>query len=137
MAAATCALCGTGFSARSDAIYCSSACRQKAHRARTARRIAALGERLRQASRPAPIKLDAAKAQRRSPASSLQRARERIDKSHQLCAMSEQRIQRATAIRQQLANLRLATGTAPATTSALTRGQPDAAPPPPSRKRGL
>jgi hypothetical protein len=35
-------MCGTAFGARSDAVYCSSACRQKAHRARTARRIAEL-----------------------------------------------------------------------------------------------
>jgi hypothetical protein len=33
-------MCGVGFRGRSDAMYCSSACRQKAHRARTARRIA-------------------------------------------------------------------------------------------------
>ncbi len=36
----TCEICGAGFSARSDAVYCSSACRQKAHRARTALRTA-------------------------------------------------------------------------------------------------
>jgi hypothetical protein len=35
-------MCGAAFSARSDAVYCSSACRQKAHRARTLRRIAEL-----------------------------------------------------------------------------------------------
>jgi hypothetical protein len=35
-------MCGTAFGARSDAVYCSSACRQKAHRARAARRIAEL-----------------------------------------------------------------------------------------------
>jgi hypothetical protein len=38
----TCQMCGSAFSARSDAVYCSSACRQKAQRARTARRIAEL-----------------------------------------------------------------------------------------------
>lgn len=36
----TCGICGSAFHARSDAIYCSSACRQRAHRARTAERIA-------------------------------------------------------------------------------------------------
>lgn len=36
----SCEMCGAGFSARSDAVYCSSACRQKAHRARTALRTA-------------------------------------------------------------------------------------------------
>ena len=35
-------MCGADFGGRSDAVYCSSACRQKAHRARTARRIAEL-----------------------------------------------------------------------------------------------
>jgi hypothetical protein len=35
-------MCGAGFGGRSDAVYCSSACRQKAHRARTAQRIADL-----------------------------------------------------------------------------------------------
>jgi hypothetical protein len=39
-----CSSCGIGFRGRADAIYCSSACRQKAHRGRTARRIAALAE---------------------------------------------------------------------------------------------
>jgi hypothetical protein len=38
----TCQMCGADFGGRSDAVYCSSACRQKAHRARTARRIAEL-----------------------------------------------------------------------------------------------
>jgi glutathione S-transferase len=40
----TCGVCGIGFRGRSDARYCSSACRQKAHRDRTARRIAGLAE---------------------------------------------------------------------------------------------
>ncbi|OBI47299.1 hypothetical protein A5707_19820 [Mycobacterium kyorinense] len=41
----TCGVCGIDFCARSDAIYCSPACRQKAHRARTARRLGALAGR--------------------------------------------------------------------------------------------
>lgn len=40
-----CVVCGGVFHGRVDAVYCSPACRQKAHRARTARRIAALSSR--------------------------------------------------------------------------------------------
>ena len=35
-----CRVCGTTFYGRADARYCCGACRQKAHRARTARRAA-------------------------------------------------------------------------------------------------
>lgn len=35
-----CQACGTVFRGRADARYCSNACRQKAHRTRTARRAA-------------------------------------------------------------------------------------------------
>lgn len=38
----TCGVCDIRFRGRSDAVYCSPACRQKAHRSRTARRIADL-----------------------------------------------------------------------------------------------
>jgi hypothetical protein len=38
-------VCGNGFHARSDAEYCSSACRPKAHPVRTAYRISGLADR--------------------------------------------------------------------------------------------
>ncbi|MGH3967510.1 MAG: hypothetical protein ACRDTV_05175 [Mycobacterium sp.] len=103
MAATSCVLCGIGFAARSDARYCSSACRQKAHRDRTARRIAALGEHLRRSSRPAPIKLAAARSMRRAAAGVQQRARAHIDQSQELCRTSAERIREAAAIQQQFA----------------------------------
>jgi hypothetical protein len=57
-----CSSCGIGFRGRADAIYCSSACRQKAHRGRTARRIAALAEQQRSGPlrRPTVIRPDVA-----------------------------------------------------------------------------
>jgi hypothetical protein len=51
-------MCGADFGGRSDAVYCSSACRQKAHRARTARRIAELQRE--PGRRPALVKPDVA-----------------------------------------------------------------------------
>jgi hypothetical protein len=75
----TCGGCGIGFRGRSDAIYCSSACRQKAHRARTARRIAALAEPRSPRTRP----------QRRlskpDVAVTIERARREQSRSRELC----------------------------------------------------
>jgi signal transduction histidine kinase len=41
-----CNMCGTDFNGRTDAVYCSSACRQKAHRARMADHLAKLARTL-------------------------------------------------------------------------------------------
>ena len=101
MALTTCSVCGTDFSARSDAVYCSSACRQKAHRARIARRTAALRESLKRSSGPARVASDANRSLRLAVAGSLQRAREQVDRSRELCRVSERRVREGEAIRQQ------------------------------------
>jgi hypothetical protein len=102
MAAVTCAVCRTGFSARSDAVYCSSACRQKAHRARTARRIADLRARVVRTTRPVLSDPNAAgKSLQRAAAGSIQRAREQVQRSRELCRISTERLQQAAAIQQQ------------------------------------
>jgi hypothetical protein len=106
MATTTCAVCGTGFSGRSDATYCSSACRQKAHRARTARRIAAL--RANRSHRPR-VDSDATQLLQLAAADSVQRARQRISHSLELCRTSAKRIQEAAVITEQSAANRLAT----------------------------
>jgi thymidylate kinase len=105
MAPATCAVCATGFVARSDAVYCSSACRQKAHRARTARRVAALAR----VSQRSQVNSDDAKLLQLAAANSMQRARQRIKHSLELCRTSAKRIQEAAVIREQSAATRLAT----------------------------
>lgn len=94
MAAMKCALCSTGFTARADAVYCSSACRQKAHRARTARRIAALGlvNRQQNNARPAAVRPDVAR--------SIARAREQIAESRRLCRASAERLRDTAALQQ-------------------------------------
>ncbi len=84
-------MCGANFSARSDAIYCSPACRQKAHRARTVRRAAVLRETLTRSS-------DAAGSLRQSVAGTVQRAREQVDRSRELCRISERRLRESDAI---------------------------------------
>jgi hypothetical protein len=95
-------MCGTGFSARSDAVYCSSACRQKAHRARTARRIADLRARVVRTTRPVLADPNAAgKSLQRAAAGSIQRAREQVQRSRELCRISTERLQQAAAIQQQ------------------------------------
>ena len=67
----TCFICGNGSYARSDAMYCSPACRQKAHRARLARRtkpnVAGSAHRAQQA-------LDRARALWRAAADHLEQA---------------------------------------------------------------
>lgn len=78
-------MCGAGFSARSDAVYCSSACRQKAHRVRTARRLAT--------ARSGP-----ADSLRSSVAGTIQRAREQVDRSRELCRISERHLRESEAI---------------------------------------
>ena len=102
MAAATCALCGTGFSARSDAVYCSSACWQKAHRARTARRIANLRAGVASGSALAPANPQATGSSLQGAAAgSIQRAREQIDRSRELCRISAEHLKQAAAIERQ------------------------------------
>ncbi|OBH91326.1 hypothetical protein A5678_11550 [Mycobacterium sp. E2733] len=97
-----CAVCGTSFSARSDAVYCSSACRQKAHRARSARRTAVLREALRRSSGAGRgADSDAARSLQRSVASSMRRAREQLDRSRELCRVSELRLQESDVVLQE------------------------------------
>ncbi|OBG36286.1 hypothetical protein [Mycobacterium sp. E3198] len=98
MATTMCLMCGANFSARSDAIYCSPACRQKAHRARTAQRTAVLRESLRRGFGPAPADSAEATALRLSVATSVQRAREQVDRSRELCRDSERRLRESDAI---------------------------------------
>lgn len=91
MAMTTCSMCDGTFSARSDAIYCSPACRQKAHRARTAHRMAALRATLGRSS-------GAAGSLRPSVAYTVQRAREQVDRSRELCRDTERRLRESDAI---------------------------------------
>ncbi|MEB3983580.1 hypothetical protein OQ968_20215 [Mycobacterium sp. 663a-19] len=99
MSAVTCAICGGGFSARSDAVYCSSACRQKAHRARTARRIADLRAGVDAGPRTGPSATG--KALQRSAAGTIQRARDQVRRSRELCRLAAERLQQAAAVQQQ------------------------------------
>jgi hypothetical protein len=108
MPAATCAVCGIDFSARSDAVYCSSACRQKAYRARTARRMAALTARLRHTSRRALIRQDVART--------LQSSRQQIEQSRELCRTAVERLQRSAALQEQFGRIHQGLATDAATT---------------------
>lgn len=103
-----CAVCGTGFTGRSDAVYCSAACRQKAHRARTARRVDALRS-LRsgrnEVRRPVGIRSDIAQ--------SIARAREQIAESRRLCRVSAERLQRLEDLQRELAKPREVRATTP------------------------
>jgi hypothetical protein len=103
MTMGTCSMCGVGFSGRSDAIYCSSACRQKAHRQRTARRTAALRETLRQGFAPTRDSAEARRSLRLAVATSVRRSREQVDRSRELCRMSERRLRESDAILQKRA----------------------------------
>lgn len=75
----TCGGCGIGFRGRSDAIYCSSACRQKAHRGRTARRVAALAE-----PRPARVRPQR-KVGKPEVSSAIERAQRERRRARELC----------------------------------------------------
>ncbi|MGZ4582837.1 MAG: hypothetical protein ACXVYI_00500 [Mycobacterium sp.] len=97
MSLMTCSLCGTGFSARSDAVYCSPACRQKAHRARTSRRTAELRERLTTLSRGRGVP-ETSRSLQRAVARSMQRAHEQVNRSRELCRLSQLRLQESKAI---------------------------------------
>ncbi|MEE6175439.1 hypothetical protein [Mycobacterium sp. 050134] len=96
MSVTACALCGRSFSARSDAVYCSSACRQKAHRARAARRTAVLRERLER-------HVGFERSLQRSVSRSLEDSRRQVDRSRELRRVAEIRIQRTEALRQEIA----------------------------------
>lgn len=88
-------MCGAGFSARADAVYCSSACRQKAHRARSARRV----EVLRQNVVRRATASEQSRSLQRTVAGSMQRARQQLDRSRELCRVSELRLQESAALR--------------------------------------
>ena len=74
----TCFICGNGFYGRSDAVYCSPACRQKAHRARLARR-----------TKP-------------NVAGSAQRAQQALDRARALCRAAADHLEQATATQQEI-----------------------------------
>lgn len=103
MSVASCAVCGTSFPARSDAVYCSSACRQKAHRVRTAERIADLSGRAKQSFGRTLTKRDAA--------ASRQHVQDVMNRSRELCLTAAERMQQAAAIQERCRQIRLATGT--------------------------
>lgn len=75
----TCGICGVVFHGRSDAIYCSPACRQKAHRTRTAERTAAhdLGF----LRKPRPVRV----ITKPDVAGTIQRARREVQRAQELC----------------------------------------------------
>jgi hypothetical protein len=98
MTRGSCSTCGAGFTGRSDAVYCSSACRQKAHRARTARRTALLRASLRRNFVPTQAGAEASRLLRLSVATSVQRAREQVDRSRELCRSTERRLRESDAL---------------------------------------
>ncbi|WP_077090369.1 hypothetical protein [Mycobacterium rhizamassiliense] len=102
MGASSCAVCHAGFFGRTDAVYCSSACRQKAHRARTARRIAVLRERSRPVPATAQTQVEVSSSLR-AAASSMRHSREQIDRAHALCQMSQERLQERAARQHEVA----------------------------------
>jgi hypothetical protein len=91
-----CGVCGYGFHGRSDALYCSSACRQKAHRARTALRIAE-GHQQR-SPRPAFDKPDVAAI--------IERARVQQRRARELCRIAEATLQECRESQQQMMAVR-------------------------------
>ncbi|ORA41687.1 hypothetical protein BST20_01110 [Mycobacterium branderi] len=87
----TCSICGTSFQARADARYCSPACRQKAHRARHAQRVAA------SAGGPTHMTVEI------DTGGAIQRARKALARSRELRRAARDTVQRATATRQRIA----------------------------------
>jgi hypothetical protein len=120
MTAGACAVCGKGFSARSDAVYCSSACRQKQHRVRTAERVAVLRDLVTRSIRPAPETSDAAEL--------MLRAKKNIDHSRELCRLGALRMQRSAEIQQQFNGLRRALSTGALAGSPMAYGTAAATP---------
>jgi hypothetical protein len=103
MTVLTCSFCGAGFAARSDALYCSPACRQKAHRARTARRTA---EGLTASPGRGEQRIPTVKTPDRAVAGYLQRARDQVDRSRELRRRAERGLQRTAVIRRELMDYR-------------------------------
>jgi hypothetical protein len=111
MSVAMCAVCGAHFSARSDALYCSSACRQKAHRTRTAQRIADLSAQAARSRRPTAAKPD--------QALSGQRVRDVLSRSQELCLIAAEHMRQAAIIAQR-GDISRTTGTSTAEAAAAT-----------------
>ncbi|OBG97510.1 hypothetical protein A5697_18795 [Mycobacterium sp. E3251] len=78
-------------------MYCSPACRQKAYRARSTRRMAVLRETLRR-SVGRGAHPEAVRSLHRSVASSMERAREQLARSRELCRVSELRLRESDVI---------------------------------------
>ncbi|HEY9304046.1 MAG TPA: hypothetical protein VIO95_07130 [Mycobacterium sp.] len=99
----TCGVCGIGFGGRADAMYCSSACRQKAHRARTARRIAewAGQQRPRVRAARAIIKPDVA--------NTIQRAQREQRRARELCRTAADTLRESVAAKRRLAAIQWST----------------------------
>jgi hypothetical protein len=89
MSVVSCAVCGTSFPARSDAVYCSSACRQKAHRVRTAERLAELSDRVKHSV--------GSRLTKKEVAASRQHVENVMRRSRDLCLTAADRVQQAVA----------------------------------------
>ncbi len=87
-----CLLCAAPFHGRSDAVYCSSACRQKAYRTRTARRLAAVATPPR-SRRPVSVAI------------ALRRAELARQRSIQVCRVSAERLEALGETRRRLLEL--------------------------------
>jgi hypothetical protein len=100
-----CAVCGDGFYGRSDAVYCSPACRQKAHRARVALRLAALEGQQR------PVASARSAFEKPDVAAIIERAREQQRRAHELCRIAEETLQECLKSQRQLMAVRWLTRT--------------------------
>ena len=100
-------MCATAFSGRSDARYCSPACRQKAHRDRTARRLTEWAQRAGRGSRTGPDQLVAAEIGR-TAVRARHAARQNMQRSRELSRASAEHVQRAATLRRQAVEVRLA-----------------------------
>ena len=87
MSVVSCVVCGTRFPARSDAVYCSSACRQKAHRVRTAERLAELSDRVKHSV--------GSRLTKKEVAASRQHVENVMRRSRDLCLTAAERVQQA------------------------------------------
>lgn len=95
----TCSMCGICFQGRADAIYCSAACRQKSHRARTARRTVEL------AARRTPIQTRRVLI-KPDVASTIQRARLEERRARELCRTAAETLRQSVVSQQQLMAVR-------------------------------
>jgi hypothetical protein len=103
MSVTTCPICHRSFRARSDAVYCSPACRQKAHRVRAAARR----DQLTAEAGSVTVSARAREALHRSVAASVQRARDQVELSRELCRGAERRVREADAIRREFGDKRV------------------------------